>query len=110
MSIQVCIFLCVLVVCITALFVNIIEKYPQWATYYEYKQKANNYDTAKETYNDDIKDVVSQVTELQEYFKKDSHHAYNLLGVILQIKIALKEKSSTKAINSIKNILENNNL
>ena len=110
MSIQVCIFLCVLMICITVLVLQIVEKYPQWCSYYEYRQKAEEYNKVKEDYHNDIKDVVSVISDLQHYFDKDNNNAYNLLQVIIEIKIALKEKSSINAIDSINSILERNKL
>lgn len=106
MSLQVCLFLCVLAICITCLALQIIEHYPQWCTYYEYKQKAELYDNAKIKDTKDIIDTVKSINNIQDYINKDSRHAYNLLEVILQIKIALKETSTVKAVERIKTILD----
>lgn len=106
MSVTICIFLCVTIICITCLVLQIVEKYPQWSTYYEYKQKAKLYDDIVIKDNKDIIDTVKSINNIQDYINKDSRHAYNLLEVILQIKIALKETSTVKAVERIKTILD----
>lgn len=60
MSIQFCALLAVIVICITVLITSIIEHYPQWCTYYEYKQKAELYDKLKEQNNKDLLKQLNQ--------------------------------------------------
>lgn len=110
MSLEICLFLCVIVINITVIIIKIIEKYPEWVTYYEYKEKAKSYDELKDKHYEDVKEITKNIDDIKDYFKKDSHNAYYLLEVIIKIKIALKEKSSVKAIETIKNIINNNNL
>lgn len=110
MSLEICLFLCVIVINITIIIIKIVEKYPEWVTYYEYKEKAKSYDELKDKHYDDVKEITKNIDDIKDYFKNDSHNAYFLLEVIIKIKIALKEKSSVKAIETIKNIINNNNL
>lgn len=110
MSLEICLFLCVIVINITIIIIKIIEKYPEWVTYYEYKEKAKSYDELKDKHYGDVKEITKNIDDIKDYFKNDSHNAYFLLEVIIKIKIALKEKSSVKAIETIKNIINNNNL
>ena len=110
MSLEICLFLCVIVINITIIIIKIIEKYPEWVTYYEYKEKAKSYDELKDKHYGDVKEITKTIIDIKSYFKNDSHKAYDLLDVILKIKIALKEKSSVKAIETIKSILTKNNL
>lgn len=110
MSLEICLFLCVIVINITIIIIKIIEKYPEWVSYYEYKEKAKSYDELKDKHYEDVKEITKTIIDIKGYFKNDSHKAYDLLDVILKIKIALKEKSSSKAIEIIKNILTKNNL
>ena len=110
MSLEICLFLCVIVINITIVTIKIIEKYPEWVTYYEYKEKAKSYDELKNKNYEDVKEITKTVIDIKGYFKKDYNNAYNLLEVIIKIKVALKEKSSAKAIETIKNILTKNNL
>lgn len=110
MSLEICLFLCVIVINITIITIKIIEKYPEWVTYYEYKEKAKSYDELKDKHYEDVKEITKNIDDIKDYFKNDSHNAYFLLEVIIKIKIALKEKSSVKSIETIKNIINNNNL
>lgn len=110
MSLEICLFLCVIVINITIVTIKIIEKYPEWCTFYEYKEKAKSYNELKDKHYEDVKEITKNIDDIKDYFKNDSHNAYFLLEVIIKIKIALKEKSSVKAIENIKNIINNNNL
>ena len=110
MSLEVCLFLCVIVIAITIITIKIIENYPEWASYYEYKEKAKSYDKLKDEHYEEIQKIIKNVDDIKNYFKNDSCKAYDLLDVIFKIKRALKEKSSVKAIEIIKNILNKNNL
>ena len=110
MSLEICLFLCVTVIAITIITIKIIEHYPEWVTYYEYKEKAKSYDELKDKNYEDVKEITKGIDDIKAYFKRDYNNAYNLLEVIIKIKVALKEKSSVKAIETIKSILTKNNL
>lgn len=110
MSLEICLFLCVIVINITIITIKIVEHYPEWVTYYEYKEKAKSYDKLKDEHYEEIQKITKNVNDIKNYYKNDSCKAYDLLDVILKIKRALKEKSSVKAIETIKSILNNNNL
>lgn len=111
MSLQVCIFLCVLVICITALVVQIVEKYPQWCTYYEYKQKAGDYEAIKLEYEKKIEESDKVILSLDRFNDKETKAAFEYLQIIVYIRSIIKRNSSSvKAVNEIVKYLENENL
>lgn len=110
MSIQICALLAVIVICITVLIINIVANYPEWCSYYEYKNKAKDYDNLQKQYNNDIKELLETVDNLQKFLNKDTKRAYELLQVILEIKMWLKEKNTIQTLEGIKSVLTNNRL
>lgn len=104
MSLQVCLFLCVLVICITILIVQIIEHYPAWCTYYEYKEKAKQFDDIQKKYCDEIKELSKTIDNLKRFGEKEHRAAFEYRNDIGTIKNIINNNRDIEAIETIKKI------